>query len=865
MEINFKGKNSRNVIEKKNNEGINFQNDEYMENEEEEINSDEYISSSMLDVDTNTYINQTTINKSIKENELEIKKNEKEDEKEIEKEVLTNKMNNKEKNNNENNEIKDILKYQNKMNFIQPFFDTANQTKNIEKNNNKNIFIKDNIENFSYNSNFNNNINNNKKASLNNEIRIKFKRINLNDLKKKNNINNLIKKSNKENNSIKLNKLIKTKENTNNNKIIEFKHKEEDLNSCLLNENLLKDFLNVKKGKNYKALKNSQSIKIGRAQGRISASPKFEIFAKNINLDILRKLKKNYSNNIMDNYNHISQIYIKKFVKKLNSRDYNSPFKCLKINTSISANNKKVDFLLNSKLNEEMIDDLKNKKNNNYKESLDIFKSDKSKISKDKNKSKNKSKNKGKEKKNIIKLKNEIKDEKNKKLLILSKINKFKYFNSLLPKNNENKINKNIANEQFTNYSSTMKVKNKNNMTNNNSELFNKSIDSKKMYEFYKIGIKERRNLSTDIDNMPNNILYRFNKNKNELKEHYLFNIMKKKEAFSNRSQNKGFCNIKNNSKFNLRNNLLFNFSKKIKINDTVNDNSYNYIVITKTNKSIDKSNYKSKNDIKSTFENHNNKKNNKKLNSNKIQKIMKNFDNNGNGRNSTNSKNQSMCDKNIKARRIEYKKINKKNNINYNICNNINNNINNININTSNNLINLITNITTTNEEFQSLVGKKTYIKHYLTNSLIQNKKCKKENDSQIKDNVIRLSEANSTLNKCNNNNYIKNKFLKNHFQKNDLKNIQKLDKKILNSLRSQNIINNNKKTNKNKSNAISESFTQNSSNKKKIKKIISDRKSSNKRFKKSLVVTDRNSFKTKINHIKNKPSNDNNKIKKE
>ena len=651
-----------------------------------------------------------------------------------------------------------------------------------------------------------------------------------------------------------MNEVIKLNPKKNNDKNNN-KTKKDELNNYLVNENILKNLLILKKGKNYKILKNSKSIKEEKTKGRLSTSPKTENFFKNnsnksnINLDILRKLKKNYSNNIMDNYNmnirinQNSKIYIKKIAKNNNNRDSNSFFDTMKINTTISAKNKKIDFLKNNKMNEEIKDYIQNKNKFNCKEFFDIFKNDK-----------NKSKGIEKNKNIVIKLKNKTNnnlDDKYKNINNKNKLKKLRCFISFCPKTNENKIFKNINNEQYVNYSSIVNnfnAKHRNNMTNNNSELFNKSIDSKRIYEVpnkcrYKL--KQRRNLSTDIDYISNSIPYKINKiqEQNELKEHYLYNIIKKKEAFSNRNQNKAFNNLKNNSKFSLRNNLLY-------------DNT----LIIKTNKSIDKNNLRSKYDIKSLFEKHHIKNSVKKMNKDNIiyKKIMKNFYKNA--RNNY----QNTYEKNIKTRRTEYKQ----NNINYNISNNINNNINNININTSNNLINLITNITTSNDDFQSLSGKKTYIRHNLTNSLIQNQKYKKEIDSQIIDNIFRLSEVNTHYNKKNyteKNNNTKKKCIKN----NNNNNYKKLDKKILYSFSTQNNKNINiiKKNNDNNKNIIrkmnennfgSHSFLQNNNCRKEIKKYIIDKNSNGKKFKISYLNSERNNYKVK-NSIKNNYINNN------
>ena len=289
MELNLIYNNMYKKIENKNNKKKNELNDRYEEYEEEEINSDDYISSSMLDVDTNTYINQTINNsgiKLIKENELE-KKNEKE---KIIINLYSNKSNNQIIDKDEKN-VNVLTLNQNRMIPLKNFFNNNNKKKIIlQKNNNNNNQNKDNNEIISFNSN----INKNKTYQINDNP-IKNRKINLNDLKKSNiseinNYNNIIFKKN--------NNII------NNNKIRD-KFKEGELNNFLLNDKKLKNLLILKKGKNFKIIKNSQSNKIEKTKGRLSTSPKLEIFAKNINksninLDILRKLKKNFSNDIID-------------------------------------------------------------------------------------------------------------------------------------------------------------------------------------------------------------------------------------------------------------------------------------------------------------------------------------------------------------------------------------------------------------------------------------------------------------------------------------------------------------------------------------------------------------------------------------
>ena len=796
--------------EKNENKDKNIEIDQYEENEEEEINSDEYVSSSMLDVDTNTYINQTLINTSniklINEKELKTKKNEKE-------RKIINIYSKKENNQIINKNEKDLAVLtinQNNMIPLQQFFDHKNKPKKIISNKYKGK---------------NNDDKNRKKNTEINDVNIN---INANILK------------NKTNNS-------KDKDNISN------KKKSLELKKGFVNENTLKNILILKKGKNYKILKNSKSINMENAKGRLSTSPKIESFTKNsnqsnINLDILRNLKKNYSNNIIDNYikiNPCSKIYIKKIAKNTNNRDPNSPLSLIKINSPINANNKKVDFLKNTKINEEMFEYIQNKKNLNSKELFGGFGKDKI----ENNNNISKSKSKGKEKNNIVRIKSKINnnlDEKYKKIISKDRPKTLRCFISFCYKNKENKILKNIninSDHKSNDIINTINRKSRKNNTNNNSELFNKSLDAKKKYEIskkYKFKIKQRRNLSTDIDYISNNIPYKINiiQNQNELKNHNLFNYIKNKEAFSYRSQYKGFNNLKNNSKFNLRNKLLFDISKKNKINEITNDNT----LILKANKSIDRTNIKNKYDIKYLFENNHMRNSNKKMNKESIyKKIMKNFYKNG--KNSLNAKYQNKNEKNNRTRRTEYKQNNS--NINYNINNSINNNINNININASNNLINLITNITTTNDEFQSLSSKKTYVRHNLTNSLIQNRKMKKEIDSNIIDNIVRLSEVNNTH--FNKNHYIDRN---NNVKKKSLNNNYKIDKKITYAFPTQN---------NNRNIILPNSFLQNNNCRKDIKKYIIDTNISNKRFMITSINSERNNYKAKFNTIKN-----NNDIKK-
>ena len=823
--------------------------------EEEEINSDEYVSSSMLDVETNTYINLSLLNStnkkiiSGKEKEYKIKKIEKKCKNIVN--IYSKKDNNqilkkedKIHTIDQNNMVPINQFFQNNKNNINQTYKDINSKNNLDNNNDKTI---------SYNNSLaNNNIINIKKEKITDDNKINNYRINTNNLLKKN--NSEIEKKNHKINLSKINKLYYSK---NNNKKDNSK---EEYSNCILNENILRDLLILKNGKNCGVLKNSGSIKLEKTQGRLSTSPKLESLYKNfnksnINLDILRKLKKNYSNNIIDDttinsnnkINPNSKIYIKKIHKYIITKDGDSPLKKLIINTSASLNNKKIDFLKNNKINEDIINYIQNKKLLNNK------------------KSKSKSKSKGKEK-NL-----KLKKENSKNLHSNRHLNILKYFKSFGPKK-EKKMNKNMTNEQFLTCSN-----NNHNITHNNSGIANKSIDAKKIYELskrYKLRVKQRRNLSTDIDYISNIIPEKLNRlsNKNELKEQFLSNIIKKKDYLTNRSQHGVISNnIKNNSKFSLRNNLL------------LNDNVINYIIISKANKNMDINNNKSKYDTKSLFDGYlssNNKNNNESV---IYKKIMKNFYNFGRSKNAnSNVSYQHVCGKN--NRRTEYKS-NFRNNPNYSINNNISNNINNININTSNNLINVITNITT-NNEYQSLSNKKSSIKHNLTNNLInnyliQNQKFKREIGLQFINNIIRLSTVDSNNNKkiCSdnsNNNYLKSKFLKNINHKNEIKKYKNLEiknsvkhKKNSLSLQYNNILNNNKSLlNKlSKMPNTSESIRKSSNDKKDNKIHIRVINKIDKKGKNSNINSERNNYKTKFKIIKYKyikEQNVNKKIKK-
>ena len=860
----FSNKSKENIIESESYIKTEEINEEKEMEEEEEINSDEYVSSSMLDVETNTYINHSLINISNKniinerEKDFKIKKIEKKGKNVIN--IYSKKENNQKIKKDDNNSKILTLEQSSMIPLNRLLENNIGDINYSIKDNNKNIFIKSNEENLTYNSNIlNNNIIKSKKENKIDDNKINNNRVNINDFIKKN--NSVIENKS---NQININKINKYNLKNNNKK----DNSRDEYSNCLFNENILKDLLILKKGKNYKILKNSKSIKLEKTRGRLSTSPKIESLYKNINksninLDILRKLKKNYSNNIIDdntinnNYkiNANSKIYIKKIPKYIITKENDSPLKKLKINTSASLNNKKVDFLKNNKINEDIINFIQNKKLQNNK--------------KNQSKSKSKSKSIGKENNMILK-KDNNKNIYSKQLKIL------KYFNSFHQKK-EKKIFKNMTNEQFLTYSN-----NNNNMTHNNSGIANKSIDAKKIYELskkYKFRIKQRRNLSTDIDYISNIIPEKLNKLscKNELKEQFLSNIMKKKDYLSNRSQHKGFNNnIKNNSKFNLRNNLL------------LNDHAINYI-ISKANKNVIN---KSKYDTKSLFDGYL-LSNNKINNENAIyKKIMKNFYNYGRNKNiNSNVHFQNVYGKNSSTRRTEYKQNYKNNNTNYNINNNISNNFNNININTSNNLINVITNITT-NNEYQSLSNKKSNIKHNLTNNLInhyiiQNQKFKRDLGPQLIDNTIRLNTVDANYNKKinldkNNNNYLKNKFVKNN-QKNEIgnnnnvKNNKNLQKKNVikhqkNSLSFQNnnILNNNKfLINKlNKIHNTSESLRQSSNDKKDNKIYIKNINTIDKKGKISNLNSERNNYKTKFKITKykyiNEQNDENKKIKK-
>ena len=885
-----------------------------VEEEEEEINSDEYISSSMLDVDTNTYINQTIVNKSkmdlLNENNLDndykIKQTNK---KEININISPPKDNM--INFEENNSIKNINNNNayDKNNIIPPkkFFDYSSSNHNNNSKGkikeNKEYIIDNEIPPINLNSiNNNNNKNNN---SINKVKKIKNNKtidnkININNVHQKTNIdlekyNNLIIKKNNENNIYKYNKKANSKKNninnninTNNNEVKIKRHKNEYSNNYLLNEKLLKDLLIIKKGQNYKILKNSKSIKIEKTKGRLTTSPKIETTNKNINksninLDILKKLKNNNSKYIIDgdykNRSSISKVYIKKVAKNINNiKSNDSPSnKKSKINSSISDYNKKVDLLKNNKINKEIINYLQNKKILNYKESFD-----KKEINKG-----NKSKSNGKEKNAKIKSKNKkiqnIEDKSNK----INLIRKLKCFNSFYPKKTEKKLFKYLNKEQFLTFSNN-NISNNNKPDISNTIEFNKSIDLKKINDLsskkYKFRIKQKRNLSTDIDFITNNTpdkLYKIY-NKNELKHKYLFHIIRKNNTLSNRSQN--LDNKSNNSKFNLRNNnSLYDFSNnfnKYKINSFINDSTFNYIVIPKSNKSSERYYGNYKYNINSLLENrHLNSSSNKKANNDvKIyRKIMKNFynyrKNNSNNIN-TNIHYQNIYGKNNAMRKTDYNRYSKNNNhnINYSISNNINNHINNININTSNNLINFITNITS-GEDYHSLSGNistkksitKKNIKHNLINSIISDpsvpkRKIKKDNEFSniISNKLIKLYTIDSKFTKKNSlesHNLINlgNKYIKTN---DDLKKI----KNEINTLSTINSKNNNKNVYNyrniikkiNKNNIDSNSFKNNEN--KKIKNCKKDNNLLNMKNKIFQVNSERNNKHNHLNDNKSK-----------
>ena len=373
----------------------NEKNDKNKEYEEDEINSDEYISSSMLDVDTNTYINLTHNNNSnIKIiNQDESKENKRNEN-----------INIKDKNKPEDIAIKTIIFNKNNK-IIHPHKLYGYKNKIMENNN----MIKVNEANFSLNIN-------NKKSFMEKDN-------NCSDIKKYNSL--LIKK--RDDKFIKYNNLYNSI-NNNHYKLNSFQN--EEFNSCFLNENLLKDLLILKQGQRYKILRNSQSIRNEKTQGRLSTSNKIDDsnYINKSNVNLLKKLQKNkcpYNfkesnnntntntiNNINRRINPITNpnIYVKKLVKNINNRENDSPFnKKLKINTSII--NKKLDFLNNNKIKEESLGN----KNKNLKESICLHIKENRETSKDKNKVDNKSKSIGKEIK--IRLKNEMnRNRENKKI-----------------------------------------------------------------------------------------------------------------------------------------------------------------------------------------------------------------------------------------------------------------------------------------------------------------------------------------------------------------------------------------------------------------------------------------------------------------
>jgi hypothetical protein len=342
----------------------------------------------------------------------------------------------------------------------------------------------------------------------------------------------------------------------------------------------------------------------------------------------------------------------------------------------------------------------------------------------------------------------------------------------------------------------------------------NKSIDSRKITEISnKKSIyrkKKKRNLSSDNDFTSNYTPDKLFKiyNKNELKNKYLYHIVKKSHTLSNRSQNiDNNKTIKsNNSKFNLRNNSsLYDFSNKfnkLKINAHINDNIFNYLFMPKTNKSSERNYYKNKFNINSVFENNRNlnlnNSSNKKINNDSgiYKKIMKNFYNCRKNKNiNTNVHYQNIYGKNNGingTRRTDYKLYNyNKRKINYSISNNINNNINSININTSNNLINFITNITSC-DDYHSLSGNasrkksmnKKNAKHNIINSnnININDSCtnkriiKKDNNDFSNKYNNKLNKLYTIDSKCHNkknsldvsanNNNIRNRIIKNENQ---------------------------------------------------------------------------------------------------
>ena len=844
-------------------------NDKNKEYEEDEINSDEYISSSMLDVDTNTYINLTHGNNSnIKIiNEDESKENKRNEN-----------INIKDNNKPEDIAIKTIIFNKNNK-IIHPHKLYGYNNKVME---NKNM-IKVNEANFSLNIN-------NKKSYIEKDN-------NCSDIKKYNSL--LIKKKNDK--FMKYNNLYNSI-NNNHYKLNSFQN--EEFNSCFLNENLLKDLLLLKQGQRYKILRNSQSIKNEKTQGRLSTSNKIDDsnYINKSNINLLKKMQKNNCpNNLEENNNNTNtninnnnrrinpisnpNVYVKKLVKNINNRENDSPFnKKLKINTSII--NKKLDFLNNNnKIKEESI----GHKNKNLKEIISLYKNENREVSKDKNKIDNKSKSIGKEIK--IRLKNEMRNCENKKIKKIdlsiapskNRIRKLRCFNSFFPKYEDKTIIKFLNNEQFLTYSNINNMNTANNrVLSNNSEFVNKSLDVKKMNDLsnkkQKKSIKQRRNLSTDINfisNNINNILYKSLNKKISKEQHsydkknilitrkikernddYLFPFIKTKVQLTNKGQNRV-----NNSKFNLRNNLFINISKKYnknRLNEMLKDKTFNYTLISKNNKSID-NNDRNKNNGKSLLENSKlNNSSNKKVNNENIYKnIMKSFY----GRNIDNSNvhYHNLYGNNMKARKTDYKYYNK-----YNITNNFNSHINNININTSNNLINLITNITT-NEDFQSFSGNnisiqrglsktgKNYIKNKFinSNSSYQNRKIKK---SQINDNLSKLTSIDS-FNKKNSleKSYLTNKFIKNHYQRNNIINIKKSKKsqnKNLVNFNNNNKENNNKRMNDN-NNIISNSFRYNSNDKKKPNNN-NDKNLIKNKLKKPQIFSERNNNMKKFCTIK-------------
>ena len=861
--MEFEKNNNNNVSHYSSNEK-NERNKEY---EEDEINSDEYISSSMLDVDTNTYINLTHDNNS------NIKIINEDESKENKRSENINKDNNKA----EDISIKTIIFNKNNK-IIHPHNLYGYNNKIMENNNN---IIKVNETNFSLNIN-------NKKSYIEKDN-------NCSDIKKYNSL--LIKK--KEDKFMKYNNLYNSI-NNNHCKLNSFQN--EELNSCFLNENMLKDLLILKQGQKYKIMRNSQSIKNEKTQGRLSTSNKIDDsnYINKSNVNLIKKFQKinipynleesnnntNTNNNRRINPITNSNVYVKKLVKNINNRDNDSPFnKKLKINTS--NDNKKLDFLNNNKIKEESLGN----RNKNLKEIISLYKNENREISRDRNKFDNKSKSSGKEIK--IRLKNEMnRNCENKKIKKIdlsivpskNKIRKLRCFNSFFPKNEDKTIIKFLNNEQFLTYSNIINMNTANNrVINNNSELINKSLDVKKMHDLshkrQKKSIKQRRNLSTDINfisNNINNILYK-SLNKKILKEQYsydkknvlitrkikdrnddyLFPFVKTKVQLTNKSQNRT-----NNSKFNLRNNLFINISKKYNknnLNEMIRDKTFNYTLISKNNKSIE-NNDRNKNNGKSLFENSKlNNSSNKKINN---ENIYRNIIKSIYGRNIDNSNvhYHNLYGNNMKARKTDYKYYNK-----YNITNNFNSHINNININTSNNLINLITNITT-NEDFQSFSGNNLSIQRGIqkaaksnlknkfinSNSSYQNRKIK---NNKINDNLSKFTSVDS-FNKKNSSekSYLTNKFIKNHYQRNNIINIKKCkksqNKNLVNFINNNNKENNNKRMNDN-NNIISNSFRYNSNDKKRLNNN-NDKNLIKNKLKKPHIFSERNSNMKKFCTIK-------------